>query len=373
MNEVSSEDEDDKWWETPNEHSKVKIRIVSKYFEAWAKIIGPRSDRMHYIDPYAGRGAYADGYPSTPVNILTFATKNEDCRAKLVSFINDGSKKSALILRDNINKIENIDALANAPRIYNRPIDSQSAARAKQFQNLDSSYVFVDPYGGKGVSLEFLEALLKHPKTDGFLFFNYNRNNMWIGNQNVEHLMRGLFGDQRFDTLKQQLDNALPGEREKTIIETFQDALLQEISARSVPFKFVTDDDKIYYLFGISKNRTAFRIMKDVIGEESSAKPQGVPEFEWNPSKHENRKLLYEHLKKPVEDLVQHLPIDLAGKSFTPEEMVWEHGGRNHFLCKNYQEACISLWKDAKVDVDNLGKSGKLTQKTKVIFPAVPR
>lgn len=374
---LSLEDEDDQWWQTPNGHSKVKIEIVSKYFESWAAIIGRRSEKMHYIDLYAGRGAYADGHASTPINILNFAVQDSECRSKLQAMLNDKSEKSAAILRQNIAAIPNIQSLTFAPRVYSTPIDKDFTTRAEQVENLGSSFIFVDPFGGKGVSLALLKALLKHEKTDGFLFFNYNRTNMWLQNPLVEHIVRGLFGDVRYESLRahvEGLDETAVDERERVMIDAFQNALLEEISARSVPFKLVTQDEKkIYYLFGISKNRTAFKIMKDVMGKQSTAHSQGVPTFEWNPIEHDDKRLFFEMMEKPLDELVGRLPVELAGCSLTPEEMIWEHGQRNRYTHKNYFDACVLLFERNQVDASQLGQKKQLTQKSTVIFPKVPR
>jgi hypothetical protein len=56
------------------EQSRIKADIVSKYFFAWASVVIPttkkRSNRIAYVDLFAGPGRYDDGNRSTPLRIL---------------------------------------------------------------------------------------------------------------------------------------------------------------------------------------------------------------------------------------------------------------------------------------------------------------
>jgi three-Cys-motif partner protein len=63
--------------------SLIKKEIVVKYFDAWAKIMNKRSDRLGYIDLFSGPGNYEDGTDSTPIAIMKLILKNNDYRNKL--------------------------------------------------------------------------------------------------------------------------------------------------------------------------------------------------------------------------------------------------------------------------------------------------
>ncbi|MCD6495523.1 three-Cys-motif partner protein TcmP, partial [Candidatus Bipolaricaulota bacterium] len=58
------------FFDESEDQSKIKSAIVSKYFWAWAKVIIPTakkySNRIAYIDLFAGPGRYRDGTKSTP-------------------------------------------------------------------------------------------------------------------------------------------------------------------------------------------------------------------------------------------------------------------------------------------------------------------
>ena len=63
------------FFEAQSDLSRIKARIVSKYFNAWASVMASavlrrRDKRIGYIDLFAGPGAYSDGKPSTPLLVL---------------------------------------------------------------------------------------------------------------------------------------------------------------------------------------------------------------------------------------------------------------------------------------------------------------
>jgi three-Cys-motif partner protein len=78
------------------EQSLVKATIVSKYFDAWSSVIiatqkkypNRSSNKIAYIDLFAGPGRYLDGSQSTPLRILQNAIQNPDIRERLVTLFN---------------------------------------------------------------------------------------------------------------------------------------------------------------------------------------------------------------------------------------------------------------------------------------------
>lgn len=69
---------DNSFFEEQKEQSLVKSTIVGKYFDVWANVIistqkrdTQRSQKIAYIDLFAGPGRFKDGTQSTPLRILT--------------------------------------------------------------------------------------------------------------------------------------------------------------------------------------------------------------------------------------------------------------------------------------------------------------
>ena len=75
------------FFQESKEQSRVKTRIVTKYFATWARIILPRTrgGKLAYIELFAGRGRYEDKTLSTPLLILDHAIADPALRAQLVT------------------------------------------------------------------------------------------------------------------------------------------------------------------------------------------------------------------------------------------------------------------------------------------------
>ena len=97
---------DSSFFDESTEQSQVKSRIVEKYFWAWAQIMKNRSDRIGYIDLFAGPGRYKDESKSTPLLVLETAIKEADIRDKLVSVFNDSNQDYTESLQNAINSIQ---------------------------------------------------------------------------------------------------------------------------------------------------------------------------------------------------------------------------------------------------------------------------
>lgn len=59
------------FFKNQREDSRIKMRIVTNYFAAWANIVGssPPNRPLAYLDLFAGPGSYDDGNLSTSVLI----------------------------------------------------------------------------------------------------------------------------------------------------------------------------------------------------------------------------------------------------------------------------------------------------------------
>ena len=99
-----------KFFDEREDQSEVKARIVSKYFYVWAKIIVPhaRSQRIAYIDLFAGPGRYKDGSASTPLMVLERAIVEPALRDSLVTMFNDEDPENIKNLESDIAEVKSI-------------------------------------------------------------------------------------------------------------------------------------------------------------------------------------------------------------------------------------------------------------------------
>lgn len=141
------------------EQSQVKAAIVAKYFWAWANVVIPSaktsSNKIAYIDLFAGPGRYKDGTKSTPLLILERAIQDRNMRAMLVTIFNDVDSDSSQSLQNAINALPDVTSLKYKPQVYNEEVGDKIVKMFEQ-KRLVPTLFFVDPWGYKGLSLRLI-------------------------------------------------------------------------------------------------------------------------------------------------------------------------------------------------------------------------
>jgi Protein of unknown function (DUF5131) len=138
------------------DQSEVKARIVMKYFITWAGIIGrrSRSDKIAYIDLYAGPGRYEDGSASTPLMVLTEVLNKPELQDVVVAVFNDKDENHTSTLEKEIAALPGINNLKHKPQVESTEVD-QALADYFKTARLIPTFSFIDPFGYKGrVSVE---------------------------------------------------------------------------------------------------------------------------------------------------------------------------------------------------------------------------
>ena len=197
-----------------------------------------------------------------------------------------------------------------------------------------------------------INSVLQNWGCDCIFFFNYNRINMGLGNESVKEHMDALFGEERADELREEMDGLGPRERELAVVEAIGQSL-QEMGGKYVlPFRFrrAEGERTSHHLIFVSKHIRGYNIMKDIMARESSGKEQDVPTFEYNPS-FGNQGLLFE-LARPLDDLSEMLLDEFSGKTMTMNETFEAHHVGRRFIKRNYKEVLKTLEANGEIDVD---------------------
>jgi three-Cys-motif partner protein len=340
------------------DQSLVKATIVAKYFEVWANVIistqkhfpNRFSDKIAYIDLFAGPGRYYDGSQSTPLRILQNAIQKPDIRDRLVTLFNDRDQGNARSLEKAIAELPGIETLKYKPQVENEEV-GEEIVRKFEKMSLVPTLFFVDPWGYKGLSLRLVNSVLKDWGCDCIFFFNYNRINMGLSNPMVKEHMRALFGEERAETIRPKLDSAEPDKRELLIIEELCQAIKSYGSRYTLPFRFRDSRGKrtSHHLIFVSKNFRGYEIMKDIMARESSGSDQGVPSFEYNPADFLPKQSLLFLLSRPLEDLGNMLLKKYAGQTLPMIEIYRQHNIDTPYVRSNYKEALKELEEDGRI------------------------
>ena len=341
-----------KFFTETTEQSIIKTKIVSKYFRAWAKVIIPstkkRSNKIAYIDLFAGPGRYEEGIKSTPLLILEQAIADQNLRDMLVTIFNDKDKNYINSLKEEIDKLPDIEKLKHKPQVIKHQIGSGELLKIFENKNLIPILLFVDPWGYQGLSLRLISSVLKDWGCECIIFFNYNRINMGLSNPVVEGAMKAIF-EERTEKLKNKLVDLSSKERELTITEEIFEAL-QEMGGEFVlPFCFKNASGKRtkHYLIFVSKHFKGYEIMKGIMAKESSNIAQGVPFFEYCPA--DNRQPLLFELNRPLDELGGMLLNEYAGKKLTMYDLYRKHNVGKRYIKRNYKDILIQLEAENKI------------------------
>jgi three-Cys-motif partner protein len=330
------------FFDESREQSRIKSRIVAKYFWAWAKVIisaaRGREDRIAYMDLFAGPGRYSDGTPSTPVIVLKKAIEDADLRKMLVTVFNDKDRTNANSLRETINTIPQIQTLKYKPEVENEEVGERIVQRLQRMK-LIPTLLFVDPWGYKGLSLGLINSVLQNWGCDCVFFFNYNRINPGLNNDAVRDHMNDLFGEQRADAIREKLSGLRPDEREDLIIEELSRALNEMGATYVLPFTFKNEQGTrtTHHLIFATKNFKGYEIIKEIMARESSEHEQGVPSFEYSPAS--KKFTLLFALSRPLDDLEDSLLADFAGQKLAMEAVYTRHSVGKPYVKTNYKRA----------------------------------
>ncbi|MGH7391535.1 MAG: three-Cys-motif partner protein TcmP [Candidatus Rokuibacteriota bacterium] len=331
------------------DHSKVKTAIATKYFFTWASIIArkTRSDRIGYVDLYAGPGRFMDGTKSTPLLMLEQAIGDPRMRDMLVTYFNDGKPAHADSLEAAINKLPGIDTLKYKPQIDKNEV---GPAMVTAFgKPLIPTFAFIDPYGYKGLSLGLVNAIIKDWACECLFFFNYNRINPGISNPAVTKHMGALFGAARLAALRTAIAGRSPAEREVMVMAALTEAQ-KELGGRFVVafrFKMPGADRTSHYLVFVSKNFLGYTIMRDVMAKASSySTDDAVASFEYTTSPP-----LFLPDGRSIEALAETLIIDLAGTMMTVAQVFERHSPDKLYVMPNYRKALLRLEEAGRVTI----------------------
>jgi three-Cys-motif partner protein len=337
------------------EQSEIKAKIVADYFGAWSKIMVKQAqtygtNRIAYLDLFAGPGRYEDGTQSTPLLILEQAIKDPQLNQSLVTIFNDKDANNTQTLQNEIYKLQGIQNLKYQPAIWNNEIGSDIVTKFEDMR-LVPTFFFIDPFGYKGLSLRLINSVLKNWGCDCVIFFNYNRINMGINNESVKPHMEALFGENIVNNMRNEMDALSAQEREIYVIEKLASSLknINPENKYILPFRFKNAQGTrtSHHLIFVSKHPLGYKIMKGIMYNHSSKYEQGVASFEYNQA--DQKFPLLFSLNQPLSDLQRQLCQKFKKQTLTMNQIFEQHHVDTPFIEKNYKAALTQLEQNGKI------------------------
>lgn len=367
---------DNAFFDETTEQSLVKTAIVSKYFWAWARVIASqvkkgRDRRLAYLDLFAGPGRYKDGAKSTPLLILEKAIQEPDLSQMLLTMFNDKDEENCRTLEKAIAALPGIEKLKYKPIVLNDEVGSEMVKSFEKMRLIPTLF-FVDPWGYKGLSLQLVNAVIKDWACECIFFFNYNRISMGLNNEYVAEHMNALFGKDKTDALRANLEPLSPADRELAIVEELCAALNPTGHRFVLPFRFKNDRGTrtSHHLIFISKAFLGYHIMKGVMARESSRVEQGVASFEYSPA--DDRFPLLFDLARPLDELKEMLLREFARQTISFEDIYRRHSVGKPYVDSNYKTVLKELETAGIITAAKHGKSrrkGTFANDVRITFP----
>ncbi|TCV97727.1 three-Cys-motif partner protein [Luteibacter rhizovicinus] len=184
------------------EHSLVKHTILESYLERLLMIVGQWAPKIAYIDGFAGpwKSAAADLSDTSPgIAIRTMAA----CQANLASKLKRTVRVRSVFLETDDERASLLEqhipgAPANIvrPEVWRKPFESAIPDLLKWLEPDEFAFVFVDPFGWKGiVEPSSLAPLLQRSKTELLINFMWNFINLATGHDDQSANLIAIFGE----------------------------------------------------------------------------------------------------------------------------------------------------------------------------------
>lgn len=272
-------DSDPKKW-ILREHTRVKHEILDKYLTPWIYKLGSRSNRLLYIDGFAGRGEYVDEDGVTvdvgsPIIAMRKAQEHKD---KVPIF-------KCKFIENNENNYNNLCRVVNLekrscphPKIETLPGDFETEMIKlldKYKDKLPPTFCFIDPFGFDA-PFTIIKRLMGIPRTEIFFNFMLRDINRFLSSSQHHNALFRLYGN---DKWKDYNDESLsPYERERGLVNLYRKQLHEEAEVQyTMPFMVRMPEKRqtAYYLIHATNKFDGFKIMKEIMSKKSSGEVFG--------------------------------------------------------------------------------------------------
>lgn len=286
---------------------------------------------MAYVDLYAGRGRYEDGYESTPLLVVNSAINQPQVVNKMAFLFNDIDETNVTSLKGEIESLPGYSKLTKPPIYTNLAVGDRIVTEINKLGNVPI-FLYLDPWGYRGLTLRLISSILRGWGSEVIFFFNFSRINSALSNVKVARHMHMLFGSERAKYLKAATDGKTPFEREDLIIDELQKALKDAGANHVLPFSFKDDNGRRtkQHLVFATKNQLGFRRMKDVMGRWSSPNPNGTPSYQYTSQ-------LTFGFDSGFSELIEQLISEFSGKTIFVDDLISQHHTKTKYREMDYK------------------------------------
>lgn len=244
------------------DHTRGKHEVLRQYLAAWFPIMGSFSERVLFVDGFAGPGEYEGGEPGSPVIALE-AYRKYAARFKgeaIFLFIEADAERMTR-LTEVLGKLPNLPGkvkLQAAPGGFAIAM-STVLGRLPPGRSLAPAFVMVDPFGVKDYPMSLIKRLLTSGKVELYISFMYEWIDRFKSTPEFETHLTELYGT---DEWKAGRDLA-EGPAKKDFFFGLYNRKLKEAGARHVlRFDLYRGGRLVYALFFATRHSKGSDVMK---------------------------------------------------------------------------------------------------------------
>ena len=252
-------------WPIEN-HTLAKHEILKEYLNAWIPILGTTSNRIIFLDGFAGPGIYKGGEKGSPIIAIQTAIDHE--KLKNISeirfvFIESDPKRSEILQQMIDQEFPNLPSNIHVKVISGDFVQSLTATLdniEEDGENLAPTLAFLDPFGYSEIPFELIARILRYPRCELLLTLMSGFVNRFLGDREKENALDGLYGTKEWRDARDINDTS---KRLDFLLDLYVTQLKMNRIKFVRPFNMMDSSRKIiYHLIFATKHYKGMDAMK---------------------------------------------------------------------------------------------------------------
>lgn len=229
---------------------------------------------LHYVDSHAGRGWYEGGEPGSPIVAMRVGQELHEYLAPYRDtpvYLECYNVEHA---RENFDSLEReIDAVRDrydtvGVRNFFGPFQEHSDKILGLILSGQPTFVFIDPFGYRGVELQEVLRFLQRPRSEVFVTFMSDLIGRWMTDKNRDEGMRNVFDTEDW----RELIGKQGTTQQKAAVELYARQLMRRARERGgrvyvfpINVAYESRPGDIYHLVHVSRHPKARLVMEGAV------------------------------------------------------------------------------------------------------------
>lgn len=204
---MSKDDRDPKKWRS-RQNTRVKHDILFEYLKGFISVLssgkqGEPLSVLHYVDSCAGRGWYSEGEPGSPIVAMRVGQELHEYRddpVYLECYNVEHDRENFDSLEYEINAAQHKFSSVGVRNFFG-PFQEHAEGILGLIPSGEPTFVFIDPFGYRGVELREVLRFLQRPRSEVFVTFMSDYIGRYMTDPNRADAMTKIFDTAEWRTL----------------------------------------------------------------------------------------------------------------------------------------------------------------------------